>query len=237
MKLKQLIATGTTILYLGCTPIVPTIPDNTQETIISIEEQESKRDDFNINLVLQEYVVGSPFYFSGQIQNKTLSNIIVDNTSRNSLEYKLLKYTPQPLMASCNGRIVKLRGGSSKEISAITNGEMLSSPASSEQLLAEDYTLILTEKLPAFILTLYPSGFIEMAYSENKFKTGLLGARFEGERTIEVPIILGKPLSFSFPYESFTFTESGLYLLQASVKYSIDGKDYDCSFEKEVSVE
>jgi len=82
--IPQIPVTEPIIPIIPIAPVIPTI----EIPIVPIIVQ---RDDFNINLTLEDYVVGSRFNFSGAIQNKTNKDIFIDNSERSSLEYKLMK--------------------------------------------------------------------------------------------------------------------------------------------------
>jgi hypothetical protein len=103
MKLQRLIAVPVLISFLSGCPnlLLPkvinqntsqiTIPVVPEEPIIPEEIKPVERNDLITNITLSSYSIGDKFSYSGTLQNNTSSNITINNSSRNNLEYTLLR--------------------------------------------------------------------------------------------------------------------------------------------------
>lgn len=189
MQLKQILLIGALALT-SCEPYAPVV-NNITEIVTPIDQEKPTRDDFDINLTLGEYKVGDYLNFSGQMKNKSSSNIDIDNSDRKSLEYKLLK----------------------------------------------DNEVLFSDKGTVCKLTIYPNGFFDSIYKDNKLKTKLLGVKFEDAKNkLDIPVDCPMAFSISVPYTSFVLNEAGVYTLQANLIYSIEGSNYSLTFSKDLEV-
>jgi hypothetical protein len=107
-----------------------------------------------------------------------------------------------------------------------------------EYKLLKGSDVLFSEKGTASRLVLYPNGYIDSKYEDNKLKSKLWGLSYEDVKykfTIKPDCPL--PLTMSVPYKSFKLNEAGLYTLQADLTYSIEEEVFNLSFSKGVVVE
>ena len=77
---------GNVIIYGTCTDDKGAVSQ-----IKTLEIVVSQRNDLVSNVTLGTYKVGDNFDFSAQVQNSTINDVTIDNSNKDSLEYKLIK--------------------------------------------------------------------------------------------------------------------------------------------------
>ncbi|VVB83919.1 Uncharacterised protein [uncultured archaeon] len=184
---------GNVMIYGQCTDSGNLISERANKEVVV-----SERADLTANITLNfstdiGYKIGDKLNFSGIVQNNTSNEIIVDNSKKDSLEYKLLK-----------------------------NGVELIHEKMNEDAL----------------LKLRPEGTIKVEYNNDLLTFTVTNAKINYKGLeIDTDWLDNEKYQYSSNQSSYKFAESGNYLIETDLKYSVNNNAYSVKFTKDFIVE